>query len=164
MKNIKSFVFLFIFLYIFWLLLNPWNWQALLAGAVIVALISGIFRKYGEILAQFKLNPKSILYSLIYIFVFLKELIKSNLDVAQRVLSPKLPITPGIVKVKTNLNSDFAKTILANSITLTPGTLSVDLKGKFLYIHWINVTTEGIEATSRAIVGKFEKYLEVMFD
>ena len=164
MKKIKSFIFLFLFLYIFWILLNPWDWQAMLTGAVIVALISGIFHEYGEILAQFKLHPKSILYSLIYIFVFFKELIKSNLDVAQRVLSPELPITPGIVKVKTNLKSDFAKTILANSITLTPGTLSVELKDEFLYIHWINVTTKGIEATSRAIVGKFEKYLEVMFD
>lgn len=163
MKKIKSFLFLYVFLFIFWLLLNPLEWQPILTGVVIVALLTLIFNKYGEILTHYKLNPKSIFFSIIYIFIFLKELIKSNLDVAKRVLSPKLPITPGIVKVKTNLTSDFAKTILANSITLTPGTLTVELEGEFLYIHWINVTTKGIEDTSKEIVGKFEKYLEVMF-
>src|SRR6056297_519626 len=146
MKKIKSFIFLFIFLFIFWVLLNSWDWQALILGLALVAFLSLVFNKYGEILAQYKLTPKSILYSFIYFFVFFMELIKSKLDVAQRVLSPELPITPGIVKVKTNLKSDFAKTILANSITLTPGTLSVDIKSNYLYIHWINVTTEGIEA------------------
>jgi len=163
MKSIKNFFYLFIFLAIFWVLLNPINQQTVLAGFIVVVLLSLIFNKYGATLAEFSFSPRSILYAFIYIFVFLKELIKSNLDVAVRVLSPELPIKPGIVKVKTGLKSDLGKTVLANSITLTPGTLSVEIKDDFLYIHWINVTAEGIEATSQAIVDKFEKYLEVMF-
>jgi len=163
MKKVKSFLLLFIFLFVFWLLLTPVNSQYLATGLVLVSALSLIFRKYGETLAEFKVNPGSLFYAFIYIFVFLKELIKSNLDVAYRVLSPKLPINPGIVKVKTKLKSDIGRTVLANSITLTPGTLSVEQKDEYIYIHWINVSTEGVEATSQAIVDKFEKYLEVMF-
>ena len=163
MQKIKSFIFLFIFLFIFWIILNPLNMQTVFLGLVVVTLLALIFNKNGLILAQYNITPKSIFYSFVYIIVFFIELIKSNFDVAKRVLNPRLPIKPGIVKVKTKLQSNFAKTILANSITLTPGTLSVDIKGNYLYIHWINVTTKGIEPTTEAIVAKFEKYLEVMF-
>ncbi|MFH0877667.1 MAG: Na+/H+ antiporter subunit E, partial [Candidatus Omnitrophota bacterium] len=52
-----------------------------------------------------------------YIPVFLWEMLKANIDVAYRVLHPKLLINPGIVKVKTKLRSDTALTFLANSIT-----------------------------------------------
>jgi multicomponent Na+:H+ antiporter subunit E len=85
------------------------------------------------------------------------------LDVAKRVVSPNLPINPGIVKVKTKLTSRLGRMILANSITLTPGTLTVETDEDNFYIHWIDVTSEDIEEATRKIVRKFEKYLEVCF-
>jgi len=87
------------------------------------------------------------------------ELIKSNLDVARIVLSPSLPINPGIVEVKTVLKSKMARVLLSNSITLTPGTITVDIKDDTLYIHWINVKSENIEEATKKIVNKFEKHL-----
>jgi multicomponent Na+:H+ antiporter subunit E len=54
--------------------------------------------------------------------------------------------------------------ILANSITLTPGTLTVDIDGDTLYIHWIDVTNMDEKAATEKIVSNFEKYLEVIFD
>lgn len=137
--------------------------QEIWAGLVIAALVSLFTIKMELVLGDVKLTPKSFLYSLIYVFVFIKELIVSNLDVARRVVNPKLPIKPGIVKVKTKLNSKIAKTILANSITLTPGTLTVDIKDEYLYIHWIEITEDDLEGATKAIVEKFEKYLEVIF-
>jgi multicomponent Na+:H+ antiporter subunit E len=97
------------------------------------------------------------------LFVFLGELIKSNLDVAFRVLHPKLPINPGIVKVKTRLTSRLGRIALANSITLTPGTITVETKGDTFYIHWIDARAKNIEESTKAIVEKFERYLEVIF-
>jgi multicomponent Na+:H+ antiporter subunit E len=91
------------------------------------------------------------------------DLIKSNFDVARRVLNPALPIKPGIVEVKTKLKSKFARMLLANSITLTPGTLTVDVKDDSFFIHWIDVKNEDVEAASKEIVEKFEKYLEVIY-
>ena len=88
---------------------------------------------------------------------------KSNIDVARRVLSPSLPIKPGIVEVKTKLTSKFGRMLLANSITLTPGTLTVEVKDDSFFIHWIDVEDEEIENASKKIVEKFEKYLEVIY-
>lgn len=163
MKRFKHTVLLFLFLFLLWVLLTPNNMQEIWAGLVIAALVSLFTIKMELVLGDVKLTPKSFLYSLIYVFVFIKELIVSNLDVARRVVNPKLPIKPGIVKVKTKLNSKIAKTILANSITLTPGTLTVDIKDEYLYIHWIEITEDDLEGATKAIVEKFEKYLEVIF-
>lgn len=76
-----------------------------------------------------------------YIFVFLWECLKANIDVAFRVTHPDLPIRPGTIKVKVGLKSDMGLTFLANSITLTPGTTSVDINKRegFLYIHMLSV-------------------------
>jgi len=99
---------------------------------------------------------------ILYFFYFLGALIKSNLDVAFRVLHPKLPIRPGIVKVKTKLTTPLGRLMLANSITLTPGTITVDTKGEDFYIHWIAVEEGDLEEKTKKIVSGFEKYLEVI--
>ena len=85
---------------------------------------------------------------------------------AYRVIHPKLPINPGIVKVKTTLKTDTALTFLANSITLTPGTLSVDIDkdNGILYIHWIDVKAKDVEGATKIIVERFEKILKKIFD
>jgi multicomponent Na+:H+ antiporter subunit E len=137
--------------------------QEIWAGLAVAALVSLFTLKMEPVLGDIRLTPKSLAYSVIYIFVFLKELVVSNIDVAGRVINPKLPIKPGIVRVKTKLNSRIAKTILANSITLTPGTLTVDIKDEYLYIHWIEIKHDDLEGATQDIVAKFEKYLEVIF-
>jgi len=98
-----------------------------------------------------------------FIFVFLGALIKANLSITKRVLSPSLPINPGIVQVKTKLKSKVGRMILANAITLTPGTFTLELKGEDLFIHWVNVKSGETEESTKEIVSSFEKYLEVMY-
>jgi len=158
----KGFLF-FISLLIVWILLAGTDQQELIIGAIVSLLLTIIFFSKATIFSEFNLNPKAIFYSIIYIFVFFWELLKSNLDVALRVIHPTIPINPGIVKVKTKLKSKLGRTILANSITLTPGTLTVETNGEDYYIHWIDVTSNDIEGATNQIVSKFEKYLEVIF-
>jgi multicomponent Na+:H+ antiporter subunit E len=98
-----------------------------------------------------------------YLFVFVRELIKSNLDVARRVISPSLPINPGIVKFKSKLPTEYSKMVLANSITLTPGTLSIDIIDDTFYIHWIDVKTTDPEKAYTEIAETFEKILLKIF-
>ena len=43
-----------------------------------------------------------------------------------------------MVRITTSLRSDLGRLVLANSITLTPGTLSVDIDGETLLVHWID--------------------------
>ncbi len=109
------------------------------------------------------LAPQRIYYMIVYLFVFIIALVRSNLDVARRVLTPSLPINPGIVKFKTQLKSDYARMVLANSITLTPGTLSVDIIDDTFYIHWIDVKTTDPEKAYKDIAWQFEKILLKIF-
>ncbi|MCX5678833.1 MAG: Na+/H+ antiporter subunit E [Candidatus Omnitrophica bacterium] len=98
-----------------------------------------------------------------YIFVFLWECFKANIDVAYRVIHPDLPISPGTIKVKVALKSDIGLTFLANSITLTPGTTSVDVDKEqgYLYVHMLCVKED---RGRLKIVDKFENILKRIFE
>ena len=111
------------------------------------------------------ISPVRIFWLLVYIPVFFYYVFKANLDVVYRALHPKMPIKPGIVKIKTTLKTEFGITALANSITLTPGTLTVDLTDDgILYIHWINVKSDDIEKATRHIAQRFEWFLKKIFE
>ena len=158
--KIKNSIALFLILMVVWILLNnSLSGQIIIIGLILSAIIAFLFGANLRIFDELKLTPVSLGYTLIYLMVFLIELIKSNLDVARRVLTPSLPINPGIVKTKTVLKSKMGRMILANSITLTPGTLAVDIKDDTLYIHWIDICCEDIDQATNAIVKKFEKHL-----
>ncbi len=151
-------------IFVIWVLLNnKLSLEVLAFGGLIAVVVAIMFHRSYDIFEALKLNPKAIVYWFVYIFVFLTELVKSNLDVAFRVISPKLPINPGIVEVKTKLKSKLGRMILTNSITLTPGTFTVELLGDRIFVHWIDVKSEDIEEDTRLIVHKFEKYLEVIY-
>ncbi len=140
----------------------PLNLQELGAAGIVTLLVMLLPLGAAEVLGDFRISPRSVLFAIAYAFVFFGELIRANLDVAFRVLAPQLPIRPGIVRVRTRLKSRLGRLILANSITLTPGTITVESRGEILYIHWINVEGDDIEATTQRIVEKFERYLEVI--
>ena len=162
--NIRNVANLFVLLFLIWLLLTgTFELTSLRLGLTLAVTLALIFGKNSNVFGRFRMTPTVFVYSLIYLFVLSWEIVKSNIDVALRVLNPKLPINPGIVKVKTRLKSPIGRMILANSITLTPGTLTIDMKDDELYIHWIDVETLDAEEASRKILGKFEKLLEVIY-
>ena len=164
MKLLMSRIIMMLILLTLWLLLTyPLNMQELIVGSL-VSLFIVIFACSGNnLMADVNLTPKSIIYFIAYCFFFFWVLIKSNINVALRVIDPKLPINPGIVKVRTNLKSRLGRLVLANSITLTPGTLTVETNGEIFYIHWIDVRGKNIEESTEQIVNDFEKYLGVIF-
>ncbi len=63
------------------------------------------------------------------------QIVLANIDVARRVLSPALPVSPTLIRVKASQKSDLGKVIYANSITLTPGTISMDVTGDEILVH-----------------------------
>lgn len=132
----------------------------LLIVSVAALLVSLLFNRAA---GAMRITPRRVIYAIGYLFYLLWAIIRSNLDVARRVVQPRIPINPGIVMVHTVLTSPLGRTILANSITLTPGTLSVDISGNHLFIHWIDVTEESEEEATRKIVAGFEHFLEVIF-
>ncbi len=65
------------------------------------------------------------------------EIVNASLDVARRILDPKLPIHPLLVRVKASQASELGQVIYANSITLTPGTVSMQVEGGEILVHAI---------------------------
>jgi multicomponent Na+:H+ antiporter subunit E len=147
-----------------WLVLNDsLQLPVLLIGAGVSLLLAIVLCYKCSVFNDISLSPKALLYTLMYLGVFLSELIKSNFDIARRVLSPDLPINPGIVKARTRLTSRMGRMILANSITLTPGTFTIDVIGDDLYIHCVHIDGDNTEIYAQSIIHKFEKYLEVIY-
>ena len=164
----KSRAVLFILAFIVWCLLN-WvpDWQHLVTGVFIAFFVAFITGDLFATRPGMLVHPMRYWYFIAqYLPVFLWECLKANVDVAYRVVSPVLPIRPGIVRVKTALKSDTALTFLANSITLTPGTMSVDIdkENGILYVHWINVRSENVEDATKRIAGRFEPILKRIFE
>ena len=154
--NMSVFAIAFVFSFAFYLFLSVgsgdigfWAGEELvfavlfagLAGLLSKKLFSALDAKPG---LEF-LSPKRILFFAGYVIgPLFFEMAKANLDVAYRVITGK--IRPGIVKISSCLNTEFGMVMLANSITLTPGTLTVEMKGKDLYVHWINVKNKNPKA------------------
>ena len=153
-------IFWTLFLFLIWVgLTMSFSSQELITGFVVSFVIALLYVKNYKSEDKFRFRP--IAY-IIYLVVFMKNLILSNWDVAKRVIDPKLPINPGIVAIKTNLKEDYKKLMLANSITLTPGTITMDVRDDTYFIHWIDVVTSDVNEASEEIAGDFERTLSAL--
>lgn len=163
-QKLGRFILNWIFLMLVWLMFtSTLFWQEVVVGALVSMLLSLASIRIFTCCTLSFLNPVRIFWMIWYFFVFMKALVIANFDVARRVISPSLPINPGIVKFKTKLKTNYSKMVLANSITLTPGTLSVDVVGDTFYIHWIDVETTDPEEAFKIIAEPFEKVLLKIF-
>ena len=162
MKWLMCLVIVFaLWLLLFWSFHEP---VVYITGAVVALVAASVLAAVLPEGIGKALDPRRWFFFLLYVPYFLYYCVKANLDVAIRVIHPDVPIKPGIVKVRTTLTGEMARTFLANSITLTPGTLTVDIDGQDLYIHWINVGADDPEARSREICGRFEPLLRRIFE
>lgn len=75
------------------------------------------------------------------------EILKANIDVAWRLIDPRLPVSPTVVEVTGSQKTDIGRVTYANSITLTPGTITIDLDGNRFLVH--SLTRGGAESLLR---------------
>jgi multicomponent Na+:H+ antiporter subunit E len=150
-----------VILFCLWLLMvGNWQPQEIGTGIVVSFIIAYIALPKMALLDDVRLSIGLPVFFLHYLFVFLRALIASNIDMARRVVSPDLPIYPAIVEIQTRLRSPLGKLMLANSITLTPGTLTVDVVDDVLRIHWIDTRSlDELHSATRIIAEQFEKPL-----
>ena len=160
--KVSAVVSTFCLCFLFWLLLT-WSFkpQEMIAGAVVslaAALFVSPFFIHKDAFWLFK--PVRLGALIAYVFTFLGELVKANVDVARRCYNGCRDVNPGIVKVPVKLEGDYAQAMLANSITLTPGTITLDIaeqEGKtYYYIHWIDVAETDREKAGKIIKGRLE--------
>lgn len=134
-------VVLFASLAAVWLLLSGHYNPLLLAfGALSCAFVLFLARRLG--LVDREGMPLHVLQRLPgYWLWLLGEVVKANIDVARRIVDPKLPVSPRMFEVETRLRTDFLRALYANSITLTPGTIAVDVRDGSILVHAL--TAEG---------------------
>jgi multicomponent Na+:H+ antiporter subunit E len=137
--NKVGFALSFIILFSFWILLSGFfDFMHLFLGLVCSLLVAYISHDLlvGDIEVE---NLGRALKRLTRFFAYLPwlfcQIALANIDVAYRVLHPKMPIEPRIINFKTNLKTDLGLTTLANSITLTPGTVTVDIREGEYFVH-----------------------------
>ncbi len=163
----RSRIYVFVLSFLVWAALTTIRGiQEVIAGLIFAALVSLIAGHFLITTEKQKHVFHRAYSAVLYFFKFLWEMVKANIHVAYLVVHPKVPVKPGIVKVRTELTKDSAITVLSNSITLTPGTLTVDVdpKGHYLYVHWITILSEDIETNTQAVAGRFEGRLKEVFE
>jgi len=163
---------LFVLLLLFWVLLTwpaetpgPAYLQDLGVGLAVALLVTWIVGETTGERAVLWLDPRRYAWGLVYLCVLAAYVVKANVEVAYRVMHPRMPIRPGIVRVKTRLRGAAARTVLGNSITLCPGTLTVDVwEDGTMIVHWIYVRSPDEQEAGRQIIGRFEPLLEKIFE
>lgn len=100
---------------------------------------------------------------IVFLLYYLKEMVKANLLLARDILSPKMRIHPGIVKVHIHAKSDAQTLALFNLITMTPGSLCLDVSDdhKCIYVHGLYVKSH--DDFENEIVDGIEKQMMEIF-
>ncbi|MGB1110881.1 MAG: Na+/H+ antiporter subunit E [Gammaproteobacteria bacterium] len=154
-------VFVYAILFLLWVLLTgSMAVDELYVGAIVALVVTAVSRPHLGVFAAVRLTPSAPMHLLAYLGYFLIALIKANFDLAARVLSPSLPIEPRLVTLQTDLESPLGRMLLANSITLTPGTLTVDVSGRELLIHFVySPENEAHYQLQDKVVAGFERHI-----
>lgn len=85
--------------------------------------------------------PAAIWASLRYVATLAYDLVVSGLQTARLVISPSLPIRPGIIEIPPDIESEIGTALNAHAITLTPGELVVEMdKDGRMYTHCLDAT------------------------
>lgn len=169
MSRILSFMVTFILMFVVFLIasasISPMDIVlGLITSAVVAAFTSTLLVKEAPKKALNVIRWAWAIAYFFYYFLIIEP--KCHWDVIKRILHPKVPIRPGIVRVPYGVKSDYAITAVACSITNTPGTVVVDIdeERKRYYVHWIDVKTTDPKGCYEMISKIFEIYSRRIFD
>lgn len=111
-----------------------------LVGIVVGLPVAFVFRRLYEEEIDIRRPFRTMPYVILYVVVFLKEIVVANVDVAYRVLAPHMPLEPQVILVPLRVETSLGITTIANSITITPGTVTLDHDPdeNALYVHVID--------------------------
>jgi len=149
-KKRNGAIVLFILLLTFWMIIA--------SSISLIELTVGFFASLLIVLYSYNLiftvddsnavKPSMLKALFILVMTLLKEIVVANLHVAKIVLSRKMPIDPGFVKIKQPLKKDLNQALYGNAITLTPGTLTIDMSDDEIIIHGLRIEyAKGIEGS-----------------
>ncbi|MES9850636.1 MAG: Na+/H+ antiporter subunit E [Candidatus Thiodiazotropha sp. L084R] len=118
-----------------WFLLTGDDWNSWLVGLPVVLMATwSVLRLREPAEGQF-----SLMGLLKFLPYFVWESVLGGIDVASRVMRPKMRIAPGFLDYQMHLTQPSARRLFVNSLSLLPGTLAADLDGDCLRIHALDL-------------------------
>ena len=126
---------LFVLLFLSWLLLSGIYTGLLLGfGVLSCLLVIAICRRMKIVDPEG--HPNHLVIGLLrYMPWFLWAVTKANIDVARRIVHPRLPMAPRVIRVEASQKTHLGQVIYANSITLTPGTVAIETDEGIIDVH-----------------------------
>ena len=123
------------FLFAIWLLLSGHYTPVLLTLGILSSILVVYITTRANLIDD-EIHPVLLKPSILLYWLWLgREVILSNIDVARRILDPRMPITPNVLKVRATQKTDLGRVTYANSITLVPGTVTMDVDGGVFTVH-----------------------------
>lgn len=141
------------------------DFQKIIVGLIVAAIIAFVAGDLFTNQPKLFLQPKRYLWLLYYIPLFIWECLKANVFIALRLIRPKVPMSPGIIKIKTSLKTDVALTYLANTLTMAREVITIDIdkKNSLIYLHGIDIKKNN-ETEIEKKAKKFEIVLKKIFE
>ncbi len=122
-------------LYFLWILLSG-HFSPLLLGLGVVSAAVVVFISKRMEVVDHEGHPIHMSWRAMLYWPWLTwEIIKSNIDVARIIVTPKMPIAPNMIELKGSQKTELGQAAYANSITLTPGTVTVGLRRGVFSVH-----------------------------
>lgn len=131
-------------IFLFWFMLSGHTEALLMILGVLSAILTVYLAKRMSIIDH-EGYPFDLSWRLLgYYFYLGKEILKANVDVIKRILTPgRVNISPQVMTLPVNKKTALGKVIYANSITLTPGTVTLELSDDEIKVHALS--KEGAE-------------------
>ena len=135
MSKLRHTLNLALFLFATWLLLSGHYTPLMLALGLLSTLLVVVLVTRADLIDQ-ENQPILIKPSVLFYWLWLgREIYRSNIDVAWRILHPALPISPNIITVHAGQKTELGRVTYANSITLIPGTVTMDVDEDTFIVH-----------------------------
>lgn len=140
---------MFVVFFVLWVVFNgKLNAEIAIFGVILSALVYLFSCKF----LGYSLEKDKKMFGLIpaaarYVWLLMREIVKSNMALIRVVYSRRIEVKPQLVTFSTPLKGAF-KSILADCITVTPGTITVLSEDDTLTVHALDESfAEGIEDT-----------------
>jgi multicomponent Na+:H+ antiporter subunit E len=97
--------------------------------------------------------------ALVFLVLYAWDFTRASLRVAYDVLTPRLHMTPGVIRLPLDARSNLEITVLANLLSLTPGTLSLDVSRdrQSLFLHAMYIDRDDADDLRHAIKTRLER-------
>ncbi len=126
---------LFVLLFLIWLLLSG-IYTGLLLGLGVLSCLLVVAVCHRMNIVDPEGHPSHLIPGLLrYMPWLFWAITKANIDVARRIVHPRLPLAPCVIQVAASQKTHLGQVIYANSITLTPGTVAVETDEGTIDVH-----------------------------